>query len=69
VEFGTGQRGAGSPAPPKWDGPLSYREDWAGMAAQPYMVPAAEQNRDSYSRAAEAALAKAIAIAAAKGGK
>jgi HK97 gp10 family phage protein len=66
VEFGTGQRGEGSPSPPKWDGPLSYREDWAGMEAQPYMVPAAEQNRDPYARAAEAALQEAIALT--KGG-
>lgn len=45
VEFGTGQRGEASPSPPKWDGNLSYRQDWAGMAAQPFLLPAAEQNK------------------------
>lgn len=44
VEFGTGQRGESSPSPPKYDGELSYRQDWAGMPAQPYMYPAAKQN-------------------------
>lgn len=46
VEFGTGQRGADSPSPPKYDGDLSYREDWAGMSAQPYMYPAIKQNEE-----------------------
>ena len=44
VEFGTGKRGDESPSPPKWDGDLSYREDWAGMPAQPYLYPAATNN-------------------------
>ena len=44
VEFGTGQRGEASPSPPKYDGDLYYRQDWAGMEAQPYMYPAAKQN-------------------------
>ncbi|MET1173776.1 HK97-gp10 family putative phage morphogenesis protein [Paenibacillus amylolyticus] len=46
VEFGTGQRGQASPAPPKYDGDLSYRQDWKGMPAQPYLYPAAAQNRE-----------------------
>ncbi|WFA10334.1 HK97-gp10 family putative phage morphogenesis protein [Tissierella sp. Yu-01] len=46
VEFGTGQRGEGSPSPPKYGGDLSYREDWSGMAAQPYMYPALRQNEE-----------------------
>jgi HK97 gp10 family phage protein len=45
VEFGTGQRGEASSAPPKWDGNLNYRQDWAGMPAQPFMFPAAQQNK------------------------
>ena len=45
VEFGTGQRGEASPSPPKYDGNLSYRQDWAGMAAQPFLFPAAQQNK------------------------
>lgn len=46
VEYGTGQRGAESPSPPK--GPIGngYREDWAGMSAQPYLYPALMQNKD-----------------------
>jgi HK97 gp10 family phage protein len=46
VEFGTGQRGAESPAPPKADINLDYRHDWAGMKAQPYLYPALKQNED-----------------------
>lgn len=41
MEFGTGQKGASSPSPPKDpDSGISYREDWAGVPAQPYMYPA-----------------------------
>ena len=38
VEFGTGQRGAESPI----DRPINvtYKQDWAGMSAQPYLYPA-----------------------------
>ncbi len=61
VEFGTGQRGASSPSPPKWDGALSYREDWAGMEALPYLYPAAVENRDLYAQAATVALEATIA--------
>ncbi len=46
VEFGTGQRGEASPSPPKSDKNLSYRQDWAGMPAQPYLYPALKQNED-----------------------
>lgn len=42
VEFGTGQRGEASNYPGDVD--LSYRQDWAGMAAQPYLYPAIKQN-------------------------
>lgn len=46
VEYGTGQRGAQSPSPPK--GPINgYREDWAGMSAQPYLYPSLMQNKDT----------------------
>lgn len=46
VEYGTGQRGAASSSPPK--GPIGngYREDWAGMSAQPYLYPSLMQNKD-----------------------
>lgn len=43
VEFGTGQRGEASNY--EGDVDLSYRQDWAGMDAQPYMYPALNQNR------------------------
>lgn len=46
IEFGTGQRGDASPSPPKYDGSLSYRQDWTGMPAQPFLFPAAQQNRE-----------------------
>lgn len=46
VEFGTGQRGEASPSPPKSDEDLNYRQDWAGMAAQPYLYPALKQNEE-----------------------
>ncbi|GLC88700.1 HK97-gp10 family putative phage morphogenesis protein [Lysinibacillus piscis] len=45
VEFGTGQRGEGSPSPPKSPQNLNYRQDWAGMDAQPYLYPALQQNK------------------------
>jgi len=44
VEFGTGQRGEASPSPPKSDQNLDYRQDWAGMEAQPYLYPALKHN-------------------------
>ena len=46
VEFGTGQRGMESDIESKTDMDISYREDWAGMAAQPYMYPAMKQNEE-----------------------
>lgn len=48
-EYGTGQRGeAGNHPQPADDTNLSYRSDWAGMAPQPYMTPAAEKNRQKF---------------------
>ena len=44
VEFGTGNKGDGS-YPYKIDGvTLAYKQDWAGMKAQPYMYPALKKN-------------------------
>lgn len=44
VEFGTGVKGNGS-YPYDIEGlDLAYKEDWAGMVAQPYMYPALKQN-------------------------
>lgn len=46
VEFGTGQRGTGSyPYASELDFGLTYRSDWAGMVAQPFMYPAAKSGR------------------------
>ena len=45
MEFGTGQKGAASPSPPKDpDARISYKEDWVGVPAQPYMYPALKNN-------------------------
>lgn len=41
VEYGTGQRGAGSPGA----GPGPYDPNWPGMVAQPYMRPALDTVR------------------------
>lgn len=44
VEFGTGNKGNGS-YPYDVDGlELSYKEDWRGMVAQPYMYPALKEH-------------------------
>ena len=46
VEFGTGKRGSGSyPYEGKLETPLTYKSDWAGMKAQPYMYPAVISGR------------------------
>lgn len=42
VEFGTGVRGSSSPGA----GPGPYSSTWPGMVAQPYMRPAADENRE-----------------------
>ena len=44
VEFGTGRRGAQSGAGE------SYDMDWAGMAAQPYLQPAADAVKGDFLR-------------------
>lgn len=46
VEFGTGIKGKGS-YPYQIDGlELSYKENWQGMIAQPYMYPALKNNEE-----------------------
>ena len=50
VEFGTGMRGEDSPSPPKYPGQLAYRQDWKGMVAQPYLYPAAQQNKEEVAK-------------------
>jgi len=39
VEYGTGRRGAASAGA----GPHGYNQEWAGMAAQPYLRPASDE--------------------------
>lgn len=53
VEYGTGQRGESSPSPPKSPRQLSYRADWVGMMAQPYLYPALASNRNNIQRLLE----------------
>jgi HK97 gp10 family phage protein len=57
VEFGTGKRGAASPGagPGDW-----YSPDWPGMKAQPYLRPAADDNRDAVVDAITSGVAEAL---------
>ena len=54
VEFGTGRRGAGSSSK------VSYDPDWPGMAAQPYMQPAADMAAPTFKSEAIAAVRSAL---------
>lgn len=57
VEFGTGIRGAQSAGVAG----IEYDGDWPGMAAQPYMYPAAQRAREGYAaRMMEAAVKAAL---------
>lgn len=47
VEYGTGQRGAASPSPPKSPENVKYSTDWAGMKAQPFLYPALAENKEA----------------------
>ncbi len=47
VEFGTGQKGAESPTPPKAPIGNGYKVDWLGMPAQPFLYPALMQNKEA----------------------
>lgn len=47
VEFGTGRRGEASEFPGKPEH-ITYSEDWKGMAAKPYLIPALEAARDGF---------------------
>lgn len=60
VEFGTGQRGQESPSPPKYDGPLAYRQDWTGNKAQPFLYPAASMSKAIYPKLVAKQLQKEI---------
>lgn len=44
MEFGTGQKGAETNT--NTEVSVSYKEDWTGVPAQPYMYPALKNNKD-----------------------
>lgn len=46
-EYGTGQRGAASPSPPKAPIKNGYTEDWKGRPAKPFLYPALIQNKEN----------------------
>jgi hypothetical protein len=50
VEFGTGGRGEASHFLGKPDD-ITYSQDWAGMAAQPYLIPSVEEAREPFEMA------------------
>lgn len=60
IEFGTGKRGEESPSPPKSPEGLNYREDWIGIPAQPFLYPAAAQNKETVPKIVSAHLKKEI---------
>lgn len=60
VEFGTGQRGMASEIESKTEIDISYKEDWSGMAAQPYMYPAMKQNEEYIKDTIKAAISMEI---------
>lgn len=51
VEMGTGDRGAGSPPQGAIAAGATYTSGWPGMAAQPYMYPAYQAQRDAVVQA------------------
>jgi HK97 gp10 family phage protein len=60
VEFGTGQKGSNSSIPAKDEINLSYREDWTGIAPQPFLYPALKQNVDMAKKMVISELKKEI---------
>lgn len=60
VEFGTGQRGMESDIESKSEMDISYKEDWSGMVAQPYMYPAMKQNEEYIKDTIKAAISMEI---------
>lgn len=44
VEFGTGQRGEAAPKDLPEGMELHYKQDWKGMAPQPYLYPALKES-------------------------
>ena len=60
VEFGTGKRGNGSYPYNVQSGPLSYKEDWPGQIAQPFMIPALLESKTEINRIVQQAALKAV---------
>jgi HK97 gp10 family phage protein len=58
VEFGTGQAGESTNTNQKVS--VSYRQDWIGMPAQPYLYPALKNNEDQLKRYVKTQLKKEI---------
>jgi HK97 gp10 family phage protein len=58
VEFGTGQRGEATNTNPNID--VSYRQDWSGQKAQPYLYPALKDNEDQLAEKIKKDLKKEI---------
>lgn len=58
VEFGTGQKGEETNTNTNVD--VSYRQDWSGMPAQPYLYPALKDNEDDIKKEITHDLRKAI---------
>lgn len=59
VECGTGKQGEASPSPPKYPD-ASYREDWEGQEAQPFLWPALQQNKENVQEIIKDELKKEI---------
>ncbi len=58
VELGTGQKGEATNTNPNID--ASYRQDWTGQPAQPYLYPALKDNEDQLAEKIKKDLKKDI---------
>ena len=58
VEFGTGIRGQSSNSNAEVN--VTYKQDWSGMEAQPYLYPALKNNKDKVLNEIEKDVRKAI---------
>lgn len=64
VEFGTGMRGETSNLNSEVN--ITYKQDWSGMEAQPYLYPALKNNKDKVLGEIENDVRKAIRTVASK---
>lgn len=58
VEFGTGKRGEASNTNSNVE--VTYKQDWSGMEAQPYLYPALKNNEDRVMKNIKENLKEAI---------